>query len=61
MRKIKALPAGRQALKSMVFGVFDGLHEGHLFFLDEAQKYGDNLIIVVASDINVKNIKKHES
>ena len=41
----------------MVFGVFDGLHPGHNFFLDEAGKKG-NLIIVVARDGIVQDLKK---
>jgi len=34
----------------MVFGVFDGLHEGHLFFLNAAASKCDELIVVVAED-----------
>lgn len=34
----------------MVFGVFDGLHEGHLFFLAAAAARCENLIVVVAED-----------
>jgi cytidyltransferase-like protein len=44
--------------KVMVFGVFDGLHEGHLYFLNEAKKLCDALIVVVASDIDVGMYKK---
>lgn len=32
----------------MVFGVFDGLHEGHRHFLLEALQYCQQLIVVVA-------------
>lgn len=34
----------------LVFGVFDHLHDGHRFFLDQAQKQADKLIISVARD-----------
>ena len=34
--------------KGMVFGVFDGLHEGHKHFLSEAAKGCDELVVVVA-------------
>lgn len=34
----------------MVFGTFDGLHDGHRFFLREAKKQGDWLIAIVAPD-----------
>lgn len=41
----------------MVFGVFDGLHEGHKFFLREAKKLGTKLVIVVAEDEVGRTIK----
>ncbi|MDO8483159.1 MAG: adenylyltransferase/cytidyltransferase family protein [bacterium] len=34
----------------MVFGTFDLLHDGHVHFLTESKKYGDRLIIALASD-----------
>jgi len=43
--------------KVMVFGTFDRLHKGHLNFFQQAKKYGDKLIVVVARDENVKRIK----
>jgi FAD synthetase len=43
--------------KVMVFGVFDGLHEGHIFFLNEARKIGQRLFVVVATDDYVKRFK----
>ncbi len=45
------------AVKVMVFGTFDILHEGHEYFLNKAKEHGDTLIVVVARDINVKKIK----
>ena len=42
----------------MVFGVFDGLHEGHKYFLREAAKRCDGLIVVVAVDSIVSALKK---
>ena len=41
----------------MVFGVFDGLHEGHTQFLKQALEYAQHLIIVVATDESVMNLK----
>ncbi len=41
----------------MIFGVFDGLHDGHRFFIKEAQKYGNTLFIVVTPDDTVKFMK----
>lgn len=34
----------------MATGVFDILHLGHVHFLEEARKLGDELIVVVATD-----------
>ena len=41
----------------MVFGTFDGLHEGHRYFLNEAKKLGDYLIVAVAHDSAVHLLK----
>ncbi len=41
----------------MVFGVFDGLHEGHRAFLRRAKKRGAELIVVVARDTQVRLLK----
>ena len=42
----------------MVFGVFDGVHEGHRHFFREAKKLGDYLIAVVAADEVAKALKR---
>ena len=47
--------------KVMVFGTFDLLHEGHKFFFQEAKKLGEELIVVVATDKNVKKFKGREA
>jgi len=44
----------------MVFGTFDGLHAGHRSLLREARTYGDYLIVVVARDEVVQQLKKHK-
>ena len=41
----------------MVFGTFDGIHDGHLDFFKQARKFGDYLIVVAGRDVNVKRIK----
>jgi FAD synthetase len=40
-------------------GVFDILHAGHLHYLNEARKLGDELVVVVATDSTVRR-RKHE-
>ena len=44
-------------IKVMVFGTFDGLHEGHLNFFQQAREYGDYLVVVAGRDINVTKNK----
>lgn len=44
--------------KVMVFGTFDIIHPGHLNMFEQAKQYGDFLVIVVARDVTVCNVKK---
>ncbi len=41
----------------MAFGTFDLLHPGHINFLQQAKKQGDNLIVIIARDSTVKLVK----
>ena len=41
----------------MATGVFDLLHPGHLYFLNEARKLGDELVVVVARDQTARRLK----
>lgn len=41
----------------MGFGTFDAVHPGHLFYLSQLKKLGDELIVVIARDANVERIK----
>ncbi len=43
----------------MATGVFDLLHVGHLHYLNEAKKLGNELVVVVATDSTVRR-RKHE-
>jgi FAD synthetase len=43
--------------KILIFGVFDGIHEGHLSFINEAKEQGNQLIAVVARDSMVELLK----
>jgi FAD synthetase len=36
-------------------GVFDILHPGHIFYLERSKELGDELAVIVARDINVRN------
>jgi FAD synthetase len=48
----------RKNLKTvMAFGTFDFLHPGHKYFLRRAKKCGQHLIVVIARDSTVKQIK----
>ena len=44
-------------IKVAVFGVFDILHIGHIRFLKECKKLGDELVVVVARDSTVTKEK----
>lgn len=44
-------------IKVLVFGTFDGIHEGHRNFFHQAQECGDYLGVVVARDETVRQIK----
>ncbi len=46
-------------VRVMASGVFDLLHPGHLYYLKEARKLGDELVVVVATDNTVRK-RKHE-
>ncbi|MBI2654280.1 FAD synthase [Candidatus Woesearchaeota archaeon] len=43
--------------KVMCAGTFDIIHPGHLYYLSEAKKYGDKLIVVVARDDTSETFK----
>lgn len=43
--------------KVMCAGTFDVIHPGHLYYLSEARKYGNKLIVVVARDNTSKVFK----
>lgn len=43
--------------KILVFGTFDGLHEGHLNFFKQAKEYGDYLVVVVGRDSTIVKTK----
>ena len=45
--------------KVMVFGVFDGVHDGHRALFREAKKHGNYLIVAVAQDRIAEYLKGH--
>jgi len=46
-------------VKVMATGTFDLLHMGHIYYLREAKKLGDKLVVIVALDSTVRKLK-HE-
>jgi FAD synthetase len=42
-------------IKVVATGTFDILHPGHLFYLTESRRLGDELYVIVARDVNVKH------
>ncbi len=41
--------------KVVATGTFDILHPGHLYYLTESRRLGDELYVIVARDVNVKH------
>jgi len=41
----------------LAFGTFDLLHKGHEFYLREAKKFAEKLVVVVARDTSVEKVK----
>lgn len=41
----------------MASGVFDLLHPGHIFYLEQSKKHGNELVVVVANDLVVTRTK----
>jgi FAD synthetase len=46
-------------VRVMASGVFDLIHTGHIHYLQEAKRLGDELVVVVACDQTVRK-QKHE-
>jgi len=46
-------------VRVMATGVFDIIHLGHLHYLEESKRLGDELVVVVATDTTVRR-RKHE-
>lgn len=44
--------------KGLVFGAFDGLHEGHLALLQQARAHASSLVAALATDETIRNFKK---
>ncbi|MCK4475719.1 MAG: FAD synthase [Methanophagales archaeon] len=45
-------------VRVLATGTFEILHPGHLLYLEEAKKLGDELFVIVARDVNVKKRKR---
>ncbi|NQE46071.1 FAD synthase [ANME-1 cluster archaeon GoMg2] len=45
-------------VRVLATGTFDILHPGHLLYLEEAKKLGDELFVIVARDVTVKKRKR---
>lgn len=45
-------------VRVLATGTFEILHPGHLLYLEEAKKQGDELFVIVARDVNVKKRKR---
>ena len=41
----------------MCFGTFDGVHPGHASYFKQAKELGDEVVVVVARDVTVLDVK----
>ena len=46
--------------KALIFGAFDGLHDGHISLLKTAQQYANEIIIALARDEVIRALKSHD-
>lgn len=44
----------------LIFGTFDGFHSGHQFVISEAAKKGSELVVAIARDAHVRELKQKE-
>ena len=49
---------GNKEKRVVVFGIFDGVHDGHRDFFRQAREYGDELIVSVGRDKISELLKK---
>lgn len=45
-------------VRVLATGTFEILHPGHLLFLEEAKRLGDELFVIIGRDVNVKKQKR---
>ena len=45
----------------LIFGVFDMLHPGHVYFINESMKYGESLHVCLATDEYVLKYKNKKT
>jgi len=46
-------------MKVLVFGTFDGVHDGHRAALQQAKQHGQNLTVAVTPDLTAEKLKGH--
>lgn len=46
-----------RATRVAVFGIFDGIHDGHRNLFKQAKKHGDELVVIVGSDPSAIRLK----
>ena len=46
-------------IRVITFGPFDKFHPGHQAYLQQARRWGDELVTVVARDATVEQVKGH--
>jgi len=54
-RRFAQITGGDRLKKVVATGTFDILHPGHVYYLNESKKLGEELHVIVARDLNVKH------
>ena len=49
--------SGQKKTRVAVFGIFDGVHDGHRDFFLQAREYGDELVVIVGRDEIAEKLK----
>ena len=49
--------ASNSKSRVVVFGIFDGVHDGHRDFFQQARGYGDALIVILGRDSSAQSLK----
>ena len=53
----KNIQANNKKIRVVVFGIFDGVHEGHRSLFAQAREFGEELVVIVGRDEICRKLK----